>query len=109
MDIENLATPLVEENWTCSTDGRCLPGWPYRVEHFQAISQYDPSQPLDKYGESGNAADTCGSGYQNVMAPGVYNNANWHDPITGAYFNEQSGWDYVSNQFHWQRADRLIW
>jgi hypothetical protein len=107
-DMESAGVPLVDEVMTCSSGGQCLPGWPYRADHFQAISQYDPTDQLDKYGETGNAVDTCGSGYQ-APAPGVYTNSKWQDPVTGAYFNEQSGWDYVSNQFHWQRSLRVVW
>jgi hypothetical protein len=59
---------------------------------------------LDKYAETGNADDTCSSGY----APGAFT-GTWHDPVTSAYFNDNYGWDYVSNQFHWQRSRQLTW
>jgi hypothetical protein len=96
--------PLISEVMTCDNGTQCLAGWPYRVDHFQAISQYDPSDQLDKYGETGNAGDACQGGYARGAYTGV-----WHDPHTGANFNDTSGWDYVSNYFHWERSRQLTW
>jgi hypothetical protein len=107
VDIEASGAPAIAEVMTCDvTQTKCLSGWNIRADHFQAISQYDPTDQLDKYGETGNAAsqNSCNNNY----VPGAWT-GTWNDPQTGANFNDNWGWDYVSNQFHWNQTREVTW
>lgn len=107
-DIQGAGIALVDEVYTCDTsNSQCLPGWPQRADHFNAMSQYAPTGG-NKYGETGNAADACVLDDYGYAAPGAYSKSGWPDPNGGTY-KEQSGWDYVSNFFHWERSRDLIW
>lgn len=105
VDVASIGVPLVAEVMTCDTsNANCLPGWPYRADHFQAISQYDPTDKYDEYGETGNVDDACVNNY----APGAWT-GNWTDFWNGHVFSESSGWDRVTNYAHFERTRQLTW
>lgn len=107
-DIASVGVPLVAEVETCNTSGgSCQAGWPYRADHFQAMSQYNPGAGQIEYGETGNAADTCYFGYGSG-APGAFT-GSWTDPTNGYTFNDSSGWNYATSYYQWTRSLDLVW
>jgi hypothetical protein len=107
MDIDIFGYPLVNQVETCDrAQSNCLAGWPYRANHFQAISQDDLTDSWVKYGESANAVDTCGSGWAD-KAPGDYS-GSFTDPDTHHVFTDNHGWDTDSQQFQFDRSLDLI-
>ena len=93
---------------TCDpSGGACQAGWPYRADHFQTIDQYNPSEGHIRYGETGNAADTCYFGYA-AGAPGAFT-GSWFDPVANTTFSDSSGWNYASVSYQWSRSLDLIW
>ena len=107
-DIQSASRPLVAEVYTCNTSGQaCMPGWPYRADHFEATIGYNPGSQLDTYFETGSSADTCYFNYTSP-APDAYS-GTWTDPQNGQQFSEGSGIDTTSSQYLWNRTYSLIW